>query len=82
MTCKALALAHETQGKPQLAMFHSDQGCQYSSEMFRTKLESLGIQQSVSRRGNCWDPDGTFFWKPEARMDTQKGLSERGRSPP
>jgi transposase InsO family protein len=36
-------------------MFHSDQGCQYSATIFRERLASLGITQSMSRRGNCWD---------------------------
>lgn len=36
-------------------MFHSDQGCQYSARLFRERLQRLGIQQSMSRRGNCWD---------------------------
>ncbi len=36
-------------------MFHSDQGCQYGSKMFRAKLKEYGILQSMSRRGNCWD---------------------------
>lgn len=36
-------------------MFHSDQGCQYSSEEFRSHLIDLKITQSMSRRGNCLD---------------------------
>ena len=36
-------------------MFHSDQGVQYSSNLFRDKLNQLSIKQSMSRRGNCWD---------------------------
>ena len=36
-------------------MFHSDQGVQYSSNVFREKLKHLKITQSMSRRGNCWD---------------------------
>ena len=36
-------------------MFHSDQGCQYSSEEFRTHLFDQKIAQSMSRRGNCLD---------------------------
>ena len=36
-------------------MFHSDQGVQYSSKVFREKLNKLNITQSMSRRGNCWD---------------------------
>ena len=37
------------------SMIHSDQGVHYSSPQFSTKLKELGIQQSMSRRGNCWD---------------------------
>ncbi len=34
---------------------HSDRGCQYASEDYRNKLESLGVRASMSRKGNCWD---------------------------
>jgi putative transposase len=36
-------------------MFHSDQGSQYASRMFRQRLWRYRIKQSTSRRGNCWD---------------------------
>jgi putative transposase len=36
-------------------MFHSDQGCQYTSERFVNDLKANGIVQSMSRKGNCWD---------------------------
>jgi len=36
-------------------MFHSDQGVQYSANLFKTYLSLYGITQSMSRRGNCWD---------------------------
>lgn len=48
------AIKHNTIDCRQL-LFHSDQGCQYSSEAFREHLNTLGIKQSMSRRGNCWD---------------------------
>lgn len=35
--------------------FHSDQGCQYTSDRFVTFLADHGVRQSMSRRGNCWD---------------------------
>jgi len=35
-------------------MFHSDQGIQYLSNVFREKLKSFKITPSMSRRGNCW----------------------------
>jgi transposase InsO family protein len=44
-------------------MFHSDQGCQYTSQEFREYLRDRGILQSMSRRGQCWDnaPTESFF---------------------
>jgi hypothetical protein len=44
---------------------HSDRGVQFSSEMFRDILELVGIEQSMSRKGNCWDnaPCESWFGK-------------------
>lgn len=44
-------------------MFHSDQGCHYTSKTFRQLLWRYRIKQSMSRRGNCWDnsPMERFF---------------------
>ncbi len=36
-------------------MFHSDQGCHYTSKQFRRLLWQYQITQSMSRRGNFWD---------------------------
>lgn len=36
-------------------LFHSDRGVQYASGAFRERLSQLGIRQSMSRKGNCWD---------------------------
>lgn len=36
-------------------MVHSDRGSQYASLSFRQELAARGCQQSMSRRGNCWD---------------------------
>lgn len=36
-------------------LFHSDQGVQYSCHAFRQALADLGMTQSMSRKGNCWD---------------------------
>lgn len=45
------------------AMIHSDQGCHYTSTSFRELINNLGLRQSMSRRGNCWDnaPQESFF---------------------
>ena len=36
-------------------LHHSDQGCTYASEDYRTRLARHGITCSMSRRGNCYD---------------------------
>ena len=63
LTGKALLIAYEIQGTPKGVMFHSDQGCHYTSKQFRRLLWRYQITQSMSRRGNCWDnaPNGTLF---------------------
>lgn len=47
----------------QKTLIHSDQGCHYTSVSFRELIEDLGLRQSMSRRGNCWDnaPQESFF---------------------
>ena len=44
-------------------IIHSDQGTHYTSVLFRSKLKELGINQSMSRKGNCLDnaPIESFF---------------------
>lgn len=63
LTCKALTMAFESRGRPKGVMFHSDQGCHYTSRKFRQQLWRYQISQSMSRRGNCWDnsPMERFF---------------------
>lgn len=36
-------------------LHHSDRGCQYTSAAYRAELSALGIEVSMSRKGNCWD---------------------------
>ncbi len=88
LTCAALRMAYESRGRPQGVMFHSDQGCHYTSLRYRQQLWRYQIIQSMSRRGNCWDnaPMERFFrsfkteWMPkefyrsydEAETDVQK----------
>lgn len=57
------------------AMIHSDQGCHYTSTSFRELINNLGLRQSMSRRGNCWDndPQESFFghMKDELQIKSQ-----------
>ncbi|WP_412053264.1 IS3 family transposase [Pokkaliibacter plantistimulans] len=55
LTLRALEMAYRLRGRPQGVMFHSDQGCQYSSLEYRQRLWQYRMVQSMSRRGNCWD---------------------------
>ena len=63
LTMRALAMAYEARGRPKGVMFHSDQGCQYTSVAFQRQLWRYRMKQSMSRRGNCWDnaPMERFF---------------------
>lgn len=44
-------------------IIHSDQGSHYTSIKFQQLVKDMGIIQSMSRRGNCWDnaPQESFF---------------------
>ncbi len=77
LTGQAISMAYEQRGRPSNVMFHSDQGCHYTSTYFRQLLWRYQIKQSMSRRGNCWDnaPMERFFrglkseWIPESKTD-------------
>ncbi|WP_342414575.1 IS3 family transposase [Paenibacillus sp. FSL R10-2782] len=49
--------------KTQDAFIHSDQGTHYTHPDFQKKVKRMGLGQSMSRRGNCWDnaPQESFF---------------------
>lgn len=52
---KALDMAVKRRCPDPGLLHHSDQGCTYASEDYRTRLEQHGITCSMSRRGNCYD---------------------------
>jgi len=45
------------------AFIHSDQGFHYTNPTFQKLVKQMGLGQSMSRRGNCWDnaPQESFF---------------------
>lgn len=55
-------------------MIHSDQGCHYTSVKFRELIDSYGLRQSMSRRGNCWDnaPQESFFGHMKEELSDKK----------
>lgn len=44
-------------------VFHSDQGALYLTNTFQKEVSDMGFEQSMSKRGNCWDnaPQESFF---------------------
>ena len=44
-------------------ILHSDQGILYFNDAFQRKVAEMALNQSMSRRGNCWDnsPMESFF---------------------
>lgn len=62
------------------ALIHSDQGTHYTHPDFQKRVRKLNLQQSMSRRGNCWDnaPIESFFGhlKDEVDIKSYKTLEE------
>jgi putative transposase len=51
----ALVMAIWRRGKPRTGLHHSDQGSQYTSDLFQRLLAAQGLSCSMSRSGNVWD---------------------------
>nr|WP_228469420.1 IS3 family transposase [Paenibacillus sp. JNUCC-31] len=62
------------------ALIHSDQGFHYTNPKFQKLVKEMGLSQSMSRRGNCWDnaPQESFFghFKDETNFKTCMTLEE------
>jgi putative transposase len=59
----AFERAQRSRGNPQNLIVHSDRGIQYACSDFKTLLQAAGAEQSMSRKGDCWDnaPSESFF---------------------
>ena len=55
LVCEALIKAIGNNKLPVELLHHSDRGSQYASFRYRLLLKSLGVTQSMSRAGNCYD---------------------------
>jgi len=55
MVLESLYMAMRRRNPPRGLILHSDRGSQFASREFRKVLEAFGIQQSMSRKGDCWD---------------------------
>lgn len=56
------------------AFIHSDQGTHYTSPVYQKKLKKIGLGQSMSRKGNCWDnaPQESFFGHLKAEVNIKE----------
>ncbi|RYF37197.1 MAG: hypothetical protein EOO38_26755 [Cytophagaceae bacterium] len=65
---------------PAVLILHSDRGSQYASCEFRLALAAARMQQSMSRKANCWDnaPAESFFarFKQECLQQSPKFTHE------
>ena len=55
LVCSAMQLALAQRQPPPGLISHSDRGSQYASLAYRSLLARHHMQQSMSRKGNCWD---------------------------
>ena len=64
-------------------LIHSDQGCHYTSVKFITLVQDLGLRQSMSRRGNCWDnaPQESFYGHMKDKLYPVKWTHENATNP-
>jgi putative transposase len=78
LVSKALRMATEVRTSTCGLMFHSDQGCQYTSRKFQEELKQHGILQSMSHRGQCWDnaPTERFFGTLKSEWVPRGGYSQ------
>jgi transposase InsO family protein len=55
LVCQALSMAIAIRSPPANMLIHSDQGCQYTSKLYKSLVAKHGLKGSMSRKGNCWD---------------------------
>ena len=55
LVCTALLMAAQRQQPAKGLVAHSDRGSQYAAGLYRALLEGWGMQQSMGRKGCCYD---------------------------
>ena len=55
LVCTALLMAAQRQQPAKGLVAHSDRGSQYAAGLYRALLEGRGMQQSMGRKGCCYD---------------------------
>ena len=55
LVAEALTAACRQRRPTRPVIFHSDHGCQYTSQQFASLAAGFGVRLSVGRTGQCWD---------------------------
>ncbi|MFK4101257.1 DDE-type integrase/transposase/recombinase [Streptomyces sp. NPDC019531] len=55
LVADALTTACRQRRPTRSVIFHSDRGCQYTSQQFASLATEFGVRLSVGRTGQCWD---------------------------
>lgn len=55
LVADALTSACHSRRPARPVIFHSDRGCQYTSQQFASLATEFGVRLSVGRSGQCWD---------------------------
>lgn len=62
LVADALRMAYVQRRPPAGVIFHSDRGCQYTSNEFAVLADELGVKLSLGRKGECWDNAVAESW--------------------
>lgn len=72
LVCNALSMAIRNQKPPQRLIVHSDRRSQYCSHEYRNMLEKYGFQDSMSKKGDCFDNAPIESFSGEERCSARK----------
>jgi len=78
----ALRMAISVQRPGPGLIHHSDRGVQYASAEYRQAMQSAGLRQSMSRKGNCYDnaPMESFFHTLKTELVYHRRYATRGEA--
>lgn len=82
LTLQALERAAACQPPRRTQLHHSDQGSTYTSSGYQARLAELGMQSSMSRKGDCYDNAVTesFFATLKEELLNKRPLPTRGEA--
>jgi len=80
LVADALQMACAQRRPPAGVIFHSDRGCQYTSNDYASLGRQLGVTMSLGRKGECWDNAVAESWF--SSLGNDSSTPARGRPSP